>query len=92
MKTMYKGIWYKGLALIITFRKFAKAMAPLTFGKFPIPLYPNKLKMLILWADTNYSLTTVTNLVMGVSNDSVNFLNSDVASKVVSLWLIMRLK
>ncbi|PIP53831.1 MAG: hypothetical protein COX07_08575 [Bacteroidetes bacterium CG23_combo_of_CG06-09_8_20_14_all_32_9] len=39
METRYKGIWYKGLAVNITFRKFAKAMAPLTFGKFPIPLY-----------------------------------------------------
>ena len=49
MGIRYKGIWYKGLAVIVTFRKFAKAMAPLTFGKFPIPY---KLKMLILWTDS----------------------------------------
>ena len=39
MGIRYKGIWYKGLAVIVTFRKFAKGMTPLTFGKFPIPLY-----------------------------------------------------
>jgi len=40
MGIRYKGIWYKQLAVIVTFRKFAKSMAPLTFGKFPKPLYP----------------------------------------------------
>jgi len=35
-------IRYKGLAVIITFRKFAKAMAPLTFGKFPIKIKRNR--------------------------------------------------